>query len=257
MNHPIADDLIAAVLHRDSNIIVLNKPPGLASHGGPKTYQHVDAYLPQLTFGILSVPVLAHRLDRDTAGCLMLCRHAKASKRITRLFTEKKIDKKYWAVVRGVMPDDHGMIDAPIHKHNDESGWRMEVHDDGQPSITEYRVLGRTDDLTWIELIPHTGRTHQLRVHLDHIGFPILGDPFYGTGKPPVFGGMPTLHLLARQLVVPFHADRDPVVVNAPPPELMRDALVACGYADGIFAVPALSVDAENSGDDSDAEGGE
>lgn len=254
MVHPIAEDLIACVLHRDSNIIVLNKPPGLASHGGPKTWFHVDAYLPDLKFGIQPEPTLAHRLDRDTAGCLMLCRHPKSSKKITRLFTEKKIEKSYWAVVRGDIADDHGFIDAPIAKHNDESGWRMVVADDGQESRTEYRVLGRGPDMTWLELIPHTGRTHQLRVHLDHIGHPVIGDPFYGVDTP-IFGAPPTLHLLSRRLVVPFHADRDPVIVDAPPPGLMKDALVACGY-DGDFAPHAASVDAQYGGDDGDADRG-
>jgi len=256
MAHPIAEDLIACVLHRDSNVIILNKPPGLASHGGPKTYFHVDAYLPDLTFGIASIPTLAHRLDRDTAGCLLLCRHAKSSKKITRLFTEKKIDKAYWAVVRGTVPDDHGFIDAPIAKFNDESGWRMVVDDSGQESRTEYRVLGRAEGMTWLELVPHTGRTHQLRVHLDHIGFPVIGDPFYGTGKAPVFGAPPTLHLLSRRIVVPFHAEREPVVVDAPPPELMRDALVACGY-DGDFAPHRASIDSQYSGDNGNADRGE
>lgn len=260
MPHPIAEDLIASVLHRDSNVIVLNKPPGLASHGGPKTYFHVDAYLPDLKFGIQPEPTLAHRLDRDTAGCLLLCRHPKSSKKITRLFTEKRIGKTYWAVVRGAVADDHGFIDAPIGKTNDESGWRMLVHEDGQPSKTEYQVLGRGkdedgSDITWLALTPHTGRTHQLRVHLDHIGHPVLGDPFYGRGdEPPLFGQPPTLMLLSRQIIVPFHADRDPVVVDAPPPELMRPGLSACGYA-GDYAAHAASVDAQYGGDGSNAEG--
>ncbi len=206
--------------------------------------------------------VCAQRLAQDTTVCQLQWRQAKQSRKITRLFTEKLIGKTYWAVVRGAVADDHGFIDAPIGKTNDESGWRMLVHEDGQPSKTEYRVLGRGkdeagDDITWLALTPHTGRTHQLRVHLDHIGHPVLGDPFYGRGdEPPIFGQPPTLMLLSRQIVVPFHADRDPVVVDAPPPELMRPGLSACGYV-GDYAPHAASVDAQYGGDGSDAEGGQ
>src|SRR5271168_587663 len=160
-----SDDLRARVLLRDANLIILDKPAGLPVHAGPKTRDTVEALLPSLRFGLRHVPALGHRLDQDTAGCLVLARHPKALSRLGRLFGAGLIEKTYWAVVEGEPPEQSGAIDLPVRKLNGPAGWRMIVDRvDGQHAVTRWRVLGRGDGIAWLELRPETGRTHQIRV---------------------------------------------------------------------------------------------
>lgn len=165
-------------------------------------------------------PWLAHRIDADTAGCLIVALRKAPLLEAQAAFAAGRVRKTYWAVVEGGPVASDGVIDAPLGKHSDESGWRMQVRPDGQPAVTEWRVLGRGDALTWLELRPRTGRTHQLRAHCAHAGWPILGDPIYG-----VPGG---LHLLARSIEIPL---APPLAATAPPPPAMHRALSACGWA--------------------------
>jgi tRNA pseudouridine32 synthase/23S rRNA pseudouridine746 synthase len=223
---PIA--LLSRILYRDALMLIIDKPAGVAVHAGPKGGPCLEELLEELRFGLPRRPELAHRLDRDTSGCLVLGRHHRALRRLGRLFAAGRIDKTYWAVVEGAPPAEQGRIDLPLGRRNKQRGWWMKVEPGGLPSVTDYRVLGRAEGITWLELQPLTGRTHQLRVHLAALGCPVLGDAIYG-GAQAVRGTSPPLHLHARAIAVPLYADRSPIAATAPPPAHMRDALQACG----------------------------
>lgn len=221
------EELERRLLYRDALMLILDKPAGLPVHRGPKGGPSVEELAEGLRFGLPQRPELAHRLDKDTSGCLVLGRHRKALRRLGRLFAEGRVDKTYWAVALGAPPDAQGRIELPLGKRSKERGWWMKVDPDGLPSITDYRVLGRADRLTWLELYPRTGRTHQLRVHLAALGCPILGDAIYG--DPAARTGGPPLHLHARSISLPLYPKREAITATAPPPGHMTDALRACG----------------------------
>ena len=217
-------DLGSRVLHRDAMMVIIDKPSGIAVHAGSHRDDSLMGYLDQLCFGASQPPQLAHRLDRETSGCLVLGRHRQALARLGLLFSKGFVDKTYWAVVVGTPKADAGLIDAPLGKVDRHRGWRMMVDEDGQPAQTDWRVLGRGKRLTWIEAKPRTGRTHQIRVHLASLGFPVLGDRIYGHGTADL-DGLP-LHLHARGITVPY--DRaNPVAVTAPLPTHMRETFDA------------------------------
>ncbi|MCB8819145.1 RluA family pseudouridine synthase [Microvirga rosea] len=215
-----AEEIVSKILYRDALMLVIDKPAGLPVHPGPKggetLFQHLDA----LRFGLPRRPEAAHRLDKDTSGCLVLGRHPKAIARLNELFRKNEVDKVYWAVVEGGPDGDEGEIDLPLAPKSPDRGWWMKADPKGQPSLTRWRVLGRGQGLALLELRPVTGRTHQLRVHCAASGFPILGDPIYGTA--PRFGG-PGLHLHARSITVPLYPKKPPITVEAPVPEHMRE----------------------------------
>lgn len=203
-------DLRPYILHCDDALIVLNKPAGLAVHPGPRTRTSLEDGLASLRLGRRSSPTIMHRLDRDTAGCLLLARTADARRWITQAFEARAIAKTYHARVVGPLDPAEGLIDAPLAKISSAgAGWRMLVRTDGDPASTRYRTLA--DGM--IELTPETGRTHQLRVHLAHLGAPIVGDPVYGAGDGP-------LCLYARALRIP-RRDGTLLTVEAPPPAHM------------------------------------
>ena len=222
------EELLARLLYRDALMLIIDKPAGLAVHPGPKGGLNLEDLLDGLRFGLPRRPELAHRLDRDTSGCLVLGRHHRALRRLGGLFAAGRVDKTYWAVVEGAPPEAQGRIDLPLGRRNRQRGWWMKVDSEGLPSTTDYRVLGRTEELTWVELRPLTGRTHQLRVHLAALGCPVRGDPIYGHARPDV-PDRPLLHLHAGAIAVPLYANRPPIAVTAPTPAHMLDALTACG----------------------------
>jgi tRNA pseudouridine32 synthase/23S rRNA pseudouridine746 synthase len=218
------------LLHRDGLILIINKPPHIPVHAGPKGGENLEQYFGQLQFGLPQPPALAHRLDRDTSGCLVLGRHRKALKKMGRLFRENRVDKTYWAVLEGSLAEDMGTIDLAMAKRSkDRRSWWMKVDPDGQEAITHFKVLGRDKNMTWVEFKPETGRTHQLRVHAEAIGHPIIGDSIYGNG--PKNSPVPTLHLLAREITIPLQVTKDPITVTAPAPDHMVDKLKACDYS--------------------------
>jgi len=227
------EDICARVLYRDGLILVIDKPCGAPVHRGPKGGYSFEDDFDALRFGLPRKPALAHRLDRETSGCLVLGRHHKALEKLGKLFAQGRIGKTYWAVVQGGPAADEGLIDKPLGRRDPERGWWMKVDPEGLPSQTRWHVLGRgaLDDkpLTWLEMTPLTGRTHQLRVHAASEGFPILGDAIYGARA---LDG-PNLHLLARRVEIPLSAAKPPIVVEAPIPEHMWRALEACGLASG------------------------
>ncbi len=227
----VPDDLTARVLHRDGLMLVIDKPAGLPVHRGPKGGASLEDYFDSLRYGLPRPPALAHRLDKDTSGCLVLGRHRKALAHLGLLFKHGKVGKTYWAVVEGGPAGDEGAVDLPLGRLDDTRGWWMKPDPHGLPSVTNWKVMGRADKherLTWLALEPVTGRTHQLRVHCAAMGFPIVGDNIYGTA--PRFGG-PILHLHAREVVVPIQKNRPPLRVVAPVPAHMGERLAACGWS--------------------------
>ena len=221
--------LLDRILYRDGLAIIIDKPAGVPVHAGPGGGINLETYLEALRFGLPQAPALAHRLDRDTSGCLVLGRHRKALARLGRLFAGGQVEKTYWALVRGVPDRTTGLIELPLAKRSVQRGWWMQADPDGQPAVTAWRLLGTGPGLSWLECRPRTGRTHQIRVHLAELGHPILGDPVYG----PKDGGaaaMP-LQLLARAVALPLYPGRPPIGAVAAPPPHMLETLRGCGYA--------------------------
>jgi tRNA pseudouridine32 synthase/23S rRNA pseudouridine746 synthase len=226
------EEIVARLLYRDGLMLVIDKPAGFAVHKGPKGGESLEDYFGALRFGLPRAPALAHRLDRDTSGCLVLGRHRKALAELGRLFKGGRVGKTYWAVVEGAPAEDEGRIDLPLGRKDATRGWWMKHDPQGQPSVTTWKVMGRTEHLTWLALEPLTGRTHQLRVHCAAMGWPVVGDTVYGSA--PRTGG-PVLHLHSREIVVPLYKNRAPIGVSAPVPLHMHERLQACGWQGEVF----------------------
>lgn len=224
---PATLDLQARLLYRDALMLVIDKPAGIAVHAGPKGGDVLDRHFDQLQFGLPRPPALAHRLDRETSGCLVLGRHPKALAMLGKLFSSGRVEKTYLAVVRGKLPEEAGEIDIPLTKRSATRGWWMKADPAGLPSRTTYRVLAANETLSLVELSPKTGRTHQLRVHMAELGAPILGDRIYG--REPA--SAPPLHLHARRISVPLHPKRDAVVAVAALPPHIDATLVGLGWS--------------------------
>lgn len=227
----------AMVIHRDAQAIVLNKPPGLATQGGTKTHDHVDMLLDGLYFDLDTRPKLVHRLDKDTSGALVLARTARAAAYFSKSFSGRTARKTYWAVVMGVPSIEDGFIDLPLAKQPGTGGEKMHVdEEEGQPARTRYRVIDRAGNrAAWVELQPHTGRTHQLRVHMAAIGHPIVGDGKYGLAEAFLSGSISRkMHLHSRRIRID-HPDGGKLDVKADLPTHFAETLVQLGFdiADG------------------------
>lgn len=192
------------VVYRDDDIIAINKPPGLAVQGGSKVSSHLDGLLDGLKFDAPERPKLVHRLDKDTSGIMLLARNVFAASKLTAAFRTRQVTKTYWALVVGVPDPKAGQINAPITKQGTAGNQRMTVTELDAPSaISDFATIetaGRR--VAWLALRPLTGRTHQLRVHCDVLGTPILGDGKYG-GEEAFIDGLPgprKLHLHAHSL---------------------------------------------------------
>jgi tRNA pseudouridine32 synthase / 23S rRNA pseudouridine746 synthase len=221
------EQMVSRLLYRDGLMLVIDKPAGFAVHNGPKGGVSLQDHFDALRFGLPRPPSLAHRLDRDTSGCLVLGRHRKALAALGKKFKNGEVGKTYWAVVEGTPETDEGVIDLPLGRLDVTRGWWMKPDPEGQPAVTRWKVMGRDSSLAWLALEPLTGRTHQLRVHCAEMGWPILGDAVYGNA--PRTGG-PVLHLHAREVVVPLYKNRDPIRITAPVPAHMRERLTQCGW---------------------------
>jgi 23S rRNA pseudouridine955/2504/2580 synthase len=234
--------LIERVLYKDDDVIVLDKPAGLAVQGGSGTHRHLDGMLDALRFGA-ERPRLVHRLDRDTSGVLVLARTARAAAKLTAAFRGRDARKVYWAAVAGVPHPLEGRIDAPLAKTGGSKGERVVVarsarasprveDKEGQRAVTRYRVADRAGKrAAWLVLEPETGRTHQLRVHAAALGTPVLGDGKYGGRDAFLRGGgvSPKLHLHARAIRLP-HPRGGQIEVAAKLPAHMAATWMFLGF---------------------------
>jgi len=225
------------VLHRDEDVIVLNKPAGLAVQGGARTERHLDALLGGLKFDAEKKPKLVHRLDRDTSGCLVLARHPRAAAFLGEAFRDRDTDKIYWAIVVGSPRPKVGEIrgwmrKAPGPRDADrEMMQRCVQADEGAVhAITQYAVLSEAAGrAAWMALRPVTGRTHQLRFHMAEIGYAIAGDPKYKCDRPTPNDLAGALLLHARALRLP-HPSGGQLKISAPLPPHMARAFDLLGF---------------------------
>jgi len=187
------------IIFEDEDFCVFNKPSGLAVQGGSGIKRHVDGLFKYFKEGITYR--LVHRLDRDTSGVLILAKTAETAQYFANLFKTRKIQKSYLALVHGRIKNQKGTIDAPLKKDMCDDIEKMIVSDDGKEAITKYRELAKNGRLTLVQLQPLTGRTHQLRVHMQHLGYPIVGDYKYGAPKNKQKN---RLHLHAYSVTFPY-----------------------------------------------------
>ena len=221
------------VIHRDDWVVAINKPPGLAVQGGSGTLRHLDAMLGALQGRNRERPRLVHRLDKDTSGVLLLATSAESAKRLGATFRAHQADKLYWAVTVGVPAPSSGQIALSLSKQQGRGGERVvAAAPGGKPAVTHYRVVeavGRK--LAFVALMPTTGRTHQLRVHMAAVKAPILGDGKYG-GKAAFVEGLELakrLHLHARRIVLPHPSGSGMLNIMADPPQHLAETLAHFG----------------------------
>lgn len=213
--------ITSKVIYKDNNIIVLNKPSGLAVQGGTNTSRHIDGMLEALKFENNEKPKLVHRIDKDTSGILLLARNRKYADILTKAFREHTLQKTYLALVRGCPDKFEGIINFPL----DKTGERMQVVRDGQKAITEYEVLDNAaKKYALIEARPLTGRTHQIRVHLEAIGTPILGDnKYFGSARLRLNEVADKLYLHAYKIDLSVIYNKK-MIIKAEPPKHFEEA---------------------------------
>ncbi len=271
------EEMVSRLLYRDGLMLVIDKPSGLAVHRGPKGGESLEDDFDALRFGLPRAPALAHRLDRDTSGCLVLGRHRKALAQLGKLFKNGAIDKTYWAVVEGAPDTDEGLIDLPLGRLDATRGWWMKHDPGGQPAATKWKVMGRTSATSpWrgeVDLpkadrvgvncgiaLPHPagfagdppppGEGHALtwlalepvtgRTHQLRVHCAEMGWPILGDtiyGNAPRSDG-PGLHLHAREIVVPLYKNRAPIRVTAPVPPHMWTVLSQCVWSAETLILP-------------------
>ena len=221
------------VLYEDEDVIALNKPSGLAVQGGTKTKNHVDRLLSAWGEG-LERPRLVHRLDRDTSGVLLLGRTPVAAGRLAGAFAKRRAHKTYWALVAGNPKPEEGYIDTPLVKkgfHDRELVMPADPKEPGaEPAETEYVTISRAGPrVSWMALRPHTGRTHQLRAHMQAIGHSILGDPKYGDEASQALSQGLGLQLHHRRIELP-HPSAGTLIVEAPLDPVIQKGFDAFGF---------------------------
>lgn len=216
------------VLFLDAEALVIDKPAGLPVDRPRSGATSLENHLDGLTFGFKRWPVAVHRLDQDTSGCLLLSRNPKAHARFQQAFEQHLVQKRYLAVLEGVVAEEsgsEGVIDLPLVKVSTrETGWRMTGGPEGKSARTAWKVLRVADGRSLVEFRPETGRTHQIRVHaLEGLGAAVVGDPVYGKADPV---GM-LLH--AAELSIPREG-KEAIAAKAPLPERFATA----GFGDAL-----------------------
>jgi 23S rRNA pseudouridine955/2504/2580 synthase len=232
-----AEVLAQMLIYEDPKVFVFDKPAGLAVQGGSGITRHLDDMLEAWRNAKGEKPRLVHRLDRDTSGVLVVARTRLAAMKLAEAFRGRDARKVYWALVRGVPKKHEDKISTWLVKEPSPDGDRVRVARHGEEgadhAVTHYRVIEQAaQTLSWLEMEPHTGRTHQLRVHAAHIGCPIIGDPKYFEADQnwDFPGGMQNrLHLHARRIIIP-HPDRGVIDVTAPLPPHMRQSWNLLGF---------------------------
>jgi 23S rRNA pseudouridine955/2504/2580 synthase len=225
-----ARDLQKLVIYRDDHVLAINKPHGMPVQGGPGITNHLDGMLDALRFGAPDRPRLVHRLDRDTSGVLLLARTPGSAAKLAAAFRNRRVEKTYWAVVVGRPIPPEGRIDQPIARITGPAAGRSQVADTGTDAITDFETLDAAGKrFALLALHPLTGRTHQLRIHAQVLGTPILGDPKYGgeTTRPEGFPHL--LHLHARALRLP-HPSGATLHVEADLPPHMLETFRTLGF---------------------------
>ena len=223
------------ILFQNEDVIVLNKPAGLTVQGGPKTVKHIDGMLQALEYKGIK-PRLVHRLDKDTSGCLVLARNRKTAAYLGETFRTRSVRKIYWALLKGVPKPKQGEISAWLRKEGPEGEERMIAYaqrqKDAVHSKSYYSVIEQAGQrVAWVSLKPVTGRTHQLRVHTEALGHPIIGDPKYGTDYNwELPGGLQNkLQLHARRIAFDLEGGGR-VDVSAPLPAHMHQSFSVLGF---------------------------
>lgn len=199
------EDIPINIIYEDEDLLIINKESGMVVHPAPGHYNGtlVNALLYRfnLTSGESNRPGIVHRLDKDTSGLMLVAKNEWTHEKLSEMISKKDVERKYLAIVDGLIKHDTGTIDAPIGRDSADRQ-KMAVTDvNAKDSITHFRVLERFDNNTLIECILETGRTHQIRVHLAYIGYPVNNDPAYGRGKATEFGQM--LHSKSIKLLHP------------------------------------------------------
>jgi 23S rRNA pseudouridine955/2504/2580 synthase len=232
--------LASITLYEDDDLLVLNKPPGLAVQGGTKTTQHLDRLLEGLGDSPRTRPRLVHRLDRDTSGVLVVAKRREVAAKLGRAFQTRSVRKIYWALLKGVPKPPQGKVDAALVKAAGPEGDRVRKARPGeqevaQSAVTYYAVVDRAGQTaSFVSLKPVTGRQHQLRAHMAMIGHPILGDEKYHGDRDLPEGIDNKLHLHARRISFPHPCGKGIVDVTAPLPEHMRRSFQLFGFAEAL-----------------------
>ncbi len=223
--------LASITLHEDADVLVLNKPAGLAG-----MTKHIDGMLEVLRDGQGQRPRLVHRLDKDTAGCLLVAKTRFAATALAKTFRTRSARKVYWALVPGVPKPKQGRVSTFLAKEEAEEDSYMRIARHGEEgashAVTYYAVVDTAaQQLAWLSMKPVTGRTHQLRAHAAHIGHPIVGDPkYFNKENWRLPGGLQNrLHLLARRIVV-AHPRGGVIDVTAPLPAHMQQSWNLLGF---------------------------
>lgn len=232
-----AEILGKMLLHEDDKVFVFNKPAGLAVQGGSGVTRHVDGMLEAWRSKKGEKPRLVHRLDRDTSGALVVARTRLAAMKLAEAFRGRDAKKTYWALVKGVPKKPEDKISTWLVKEPSPDGDRVRVarhgEDGADHAVSHYRVVEQAaQTLSWLEMEPYTGRTHQLRVHAAFIGNPIIGDPKYFEADTnwDFPGGLQNrLHLHARRIRIP-HPSGGTLDVTAPMPPHMRQSWNLLGF---------------------------
>ena len=186
----LPEDIMLDIVYEDSDVILVNKPKGMVVHPAAGHYSGtmVNALLYHCRdlSGINGVlrPGIVHRIDRDTTGIVIACKNDNAHRSIAAQLFEHSVTRRYTALVNGGFKEDEGTVDAPIGRSLSDRK-KMAVREDGKEAVTHYRVLERFQNYTLVECRLETGRTHQIRVHMAHIGHPLVGDEVYGSKKSP------------------------------------------------------------------------